>query len=54
MSNNSCSCQQNPPVVIPPVSPFVCPDECCTQILASTCLIYDGPDIPAFGITTNH
>ena len=53
MSNNSCSCQQNPPVVIPPVSPFVCPDECCTQILASTCLIYDGPDIPAFGITTN-
>lgn len=53
MSNNSCSCQQNPPVVIPPVSPFVCPDECCAQILASTCLIYDGPDIPAFGITTN-
>jgi hypothetical protein len=35
------------------VSPFVCPDECCTPILASTCLIYDGPDIPAFGITTN-
>ncbi len=53
MANNSCSCQQNPPVVIPPVSPFVCPDECCTQVLASTCLIYDGPDIPAFGITTN-
>jgi hypothetical protein len=53
MATNSCSCQQNPPVVIPPVSPFVCPDECCTQILASTCLIYDGPDIPAFGITTN-
>lgn len=53
MSNNSCSCQQNPPVVIPPVSPFVCPDECCAEILASTCLVYDGPPIPAFGITTN-
>jgi hypothetical protein len=53
MPTNSCSCQQNPPVVIPPVSPFVCPDECCAEILASTCLIYDGPPIPAFGITTN-
>jgi len=53
MPTNSCSCQQNPSVVIPPVSPFVCPDECCAEILASTCLVYDGPPIPAFGITTN-